>query len=384
MKKISSILKPKNIDNITIHENDCILDIDTILATLYIFYTGKINSFLMFELFKFCETFVLFDKIYCYPNLLYPVYDKAGNNDDNNLFYFPKLEKINYNILEKFVKDDFINLLDLGNLELQDAINKYPVISQSPTVDLLMGVSSEIQLNCQYIPSITNNNVYYDYIKLRSSLDIYSELAISYNKLSKGLLNDLNILKRKGRIKEILIPPIPALLFSKISKPNEIIDELIELRYKLKGLRNYFTEYKLKISDDSISIKESLRAYKELEAATKEISKHYDIQDVNLITEWKDGVSLLPKEFFTENKEFDYKGISKFFLGKPAEWIVTKIRNRKLGQLFSIKKKFIEIKNYNSLINKLWGKNLDNKEFEELKRLIGSNDNLYKIEAGKS
>jgi hypothetical protein len=118
-----------------------------------------------------------------------------------------------------------------------------------------------------------------------------------------------------------------ALILSRCSEPANIIDLTLEMKEKLRPLRQAFKEYENKFREPSASLKGSLRAAKDLKRSVEQLKLVEPKNGEYILSEWRDGLSLLPD---LDSLESSDTGLMKFFLSKPAEWVVNRIKTESL------------------------------------------------------
>jgi hypothetical protein len=186
-----------------------------------------------------------------------------------------------------------------------------------------------------------------------------STLMDAYYQLSKTLKNDIELLINRGRKIDLFIPPVPAILLNKVSKPEEIGEELLNMRRQFSKARENFREYMEKIQDDNSTLRQSLNASKSLGKQLKELTRPYDKRDITSMVHWDDLIDIIPENLTEVSLErLTIKEILKT-LGIPLKLIINKIKMRNVVHLFRLKKEFLEICNYNNLVRKVFGRTFE-------------------------
>lgn len=175
-------------------------------------------------------------------------------------------------------------------------------------------------------------------------------LQKEYTRISKNLKSEISKLTLYNTQRKIFIPPISALVFEKAKSEKDIFKAAEEIRYNFSDLRKTFSEYELKLKDDSLSIKESLNALNELESITSNINSKYPKGSIANISEWRDlGILLKLIDGISVD---DLSSLTSLFLGKPLKYLAYNLKKRKAKYLFEMVDNFLNIQNYGSLIQR--------------------------------
>jgi hypothetical protein len=213
---------------------------------------------------------------------------------------------------------------------------------------------------------------YLDAVQIEKSHHVYSLLFKAYAELSNSLRKEFEELQQYLKTNTVFVPPIMAMVLERASKPEDIVEIALELKDRFRPLREAFKEYEYKIGDPSLSLKNSLHAIKELKHSLEQLTSDQNTGNF-IVSEWRDGLSLLPDSDSLESID---TGLTKVFLGKPLEWIVNRIKNRKIIGLFNLKKEFLNIQDYHRLIRKVFSHELKEQELKEAEQYWSAIDRL--------
>ncbi len=218
---------------------------------------------------------------------------------------------------------------------------------------------------------------YLDAVQIEKSHQIYSLLFKAYGEMSESLRKEIEELQQFLKTNTVYVPPIMALILDRCSEPANIVELTLEMKEKLRPLRQAFKEYENKFRDSSVSLKDSLTAAKELKRSVEQLRLVEPKNGEYILSEWRDGLSLLPD---LDSLESSDTGLTKFFLGKPAEWIANRIKNRKLITLFNLKKEFLNIQEYHQLIKKVFSYDITEQDVQACSHYWASIDRLVQAD----
>lgn len=224
---------------------------------------------------------------------------------------------------------------------------------------ILMKLGLSKMMGISYTPPIQETVQTEDVLDKLNNHIFKSILMDAYSQLSKGLERDIKLLKEQGRKIDLFIPPITAVMLDRVSRPEDIAEELLNMRKKFTSTRNAFKEYAEKIMDDSLSLKESMNALSSLDRQLNEITKPYELKNVAMLAHWKDLIDIIPDKLReTKWEDLNVKAVSKLLLGLPLELLMNKLRMKETVHLFRLRREFLEISDYNKLVEKVFGKSL--------------------------
>lgn len=194
-------------------------------------------------------------------------------------------------------------------------------------------------------------NPYLDVSLYEQNIRAYSLLLAAYEQLSSSLRKEIGDWERYLAAKVLFVPPIMTLILRRCSSPKDIPQVFLDVRGEFEPLRRHFREYQARLRAHSSSVGESLKAISDLESAIRSLSSKYGDGSNFVLSEWQDGLALLPDVDSLEQVD---TGIVKFFLGKPMKWIAARVKNRKFLPLFNLRRDFYRTRNYPTLVQKVF------------------------------
>lgn len=217
---------------------------------------------------------------------------------------------------------------------------------------------------------------YLDAVQIERSHRIYTLLFQSYAQLSTSLRTQIEELQRYVGSETVFIPPLMTLLLKKCSRPADIPYEFLEMRQRFRVVRESFKEYEETIGDQTVPLEKSIKAINELKRSLTRLTSDEPDRTGMIISEWRDGLSLLPDLDSLEDIDTN---LAKILLKKPAEWIVNRIRNRKLIRLFDLKNDFLRTEGYFQLISKVFDYQLKSDDIEQSTHALSAADQLARM-----
>lgn len=218
--------------------------------------------------------------------------------------------------------------------------------------------------NCSYIPDQSGHcKMALSYLKKQNAFHV-SLLSRSYERLSKDLREDILRLVKAGSNKKIFLPPIPAIILNRATGIEDVVEKGIELRGQFADLRAQFTEYEMKICDDSLPIRESLEALNQLDAALNIISPPTEKSLATAITEWRDLTDV--SKVLDGLTSDEAVSLIKTGLGVPLKVIAQKLKTRKVSYLSVMRKDFLNI-----LIQRVFGHDISHYHIQSLRSSVG-------------
>ena len=275
-------------------------------------------------------------------------------------------------ILNDFFKANLIQIV--GGKQTYDELRMqfYDDVKDIETVDLWTDFGVDMGLYPELIYAIQNNHpiiphnsrTYKRTLKYVDDLnDVNTDLLIEeYNKVSESLSDEVKRLVKYGNRKTVYIPPISSLIFSRSETINDIVKNTIEIKEEFEKVRRTFAEYENTISDDSITLKESLSALNDLESIMNQINPKENSNFYSQISEWRDATNLI--KLMDGVSASDASSITNLILGKPLKYATNKFKIRKVKYLFQVVNDFLEIKNYGNLIQKLFKFEIDKEQLQ--------------------
>jgi hypothetical protein len=347
-KRINVAIHPPEDSAISV----CIQHFDTCTGLLQ----GEAFDFHKFlELTSYVESFVLYDKL----NVL-----KVDlKNISNRLSPFT-LELIKNNSVFTDLEHRIVALEGKYERLFYAFEGKTSVINNSIELGelFLEATADEQYFSIPYHVPIETLGTYLDAVQIEESYQVYSLLFKAYSEMSGALRKDFEELQHYLKSNTIFVPPIMAMILSRCSVPANFFEVMLDMKERFAPLRKAFKEYEDKICDPSASLRDSLRAAKELKSSVDQLRLVEQRNSEFILSEWRDGLSLLPDINSLESVD---TGLTKFFLGKPMEWLANRIKNRKIIGLFNLKKEFLNLREYNLLIKKLFSHELKQEDVEE-------------------
>jgi hypothetical protein len=141
-----------------------------------------------------------------------------------------------------------------------------------------------------------------------------------------------------------------------------VASTVLQVREEFTALRTRVSKYENRIQDDSLSIKESLGALDELESAVGAVVGKGDASVATQISEWKDLTDL--SKLLNGISVADAGSLTKIVLGIPAKILLGKLKKRKVSYLSSLRNEFLSIRNYATLAEKLFGREITKEHLE--------------------
>ena len=181
---------------------------------------------------------------------------------------------------------------------------------------------------------------------LRSSLtdQIYTLVARAFNTTVEDLLSeDLPY--------EAVIPPLGALLLSRCSKREEVIDKLLELRDEFADFRKTFRELEMQ-RREARSIKELRAIRAKTTRLLQAVATKYDNPDQSIM---ETTLGYAPDVINILANPLDPGRYKSELLKKPYEWISNWWCRRPASRLFSVTKKLEQLKLYGQLAPRVFG-----------------------------
>jgi hypothetical protein len=222
-------------------------------------------------------------------------------------------------------------------------------------------------LGLSYLPAPDEVEVLAASAELKRSRAFAGALGKAYGEMSRSSRQEITRLLEAGRHIDLFIPPIPALILSHISDPAELEDATLNLRHEMGPLRTAFREYEQTVQDDSTPLKESLKALQRLEAVSREATKAYDSRGAAAVAEWRDILDVFPSKLEDMDLDSLQEGkLVKFLLGKPLSQIAKALKFRRIIYLARLKERFLNIRHYGSLMQRVYGVELNPQQVKEL------------------
>ncbi|BAZ25551.1 hypothetical protein NIES4073_64570 [Kalymmatonema gypsitolerans NIES-4073] len=181
--------------------------------------------------------------------------------------------------------------------------------------------------------------------RLKSSLadDVYRVVAQAFETSVQDLIvDDLPY--------EVGIPPFAALLLSRCSKPEDVIDQILILRDEFTDFRYNFNELE-KQRRNAKTIKERKEIRLHITNLFKAVASKYDKQDQSI---FENVIGYTPEVIDLLQAPLDPEKYTGDLLNKPYEWIRDWWCSRPVSRLFSITKKLEKLDLYGQLVPRIF------------------------------
>lgn len=350
-------------------------------------YDDETRVRLLLRTFNMLEAICLYDKV----TVLLPVSppticsDGGGAPDEDSLyadqfdilFKLPGLHQIaeKEGIIQRIYGESWLKTVTSGKNRqaVAEGLGIYKPGSgevDEVTFELSFQLGYSSATGHSYVPDFEELPALAGSKEFRFSINVAHELQGAYDALSSSLSADIDALRKRGRRVGVFIPPIPAIILSKISTPQEIAEAALEVRENLAPLRKAFHVYEQTVKDDSLPLRESLSALRSLESIASALSKRYERHDVLSMTEWRDVFNIVPKDM----EDLDETGLNegkilKFLLGLPVKRLTKFLRNRRILYLLRLRERFLNIREYGTLIQKVYGFEISNSQVASFREI---------------
>jgi len=366
---------PTKFINVTTHppeESAISISLEHFDACLRLLEDDKFNFHKFLELTSYVESFVLYDKVNILKTPKFMASKPSQNLSPFTLSLVQSnsiLTQVNFGMVSGDRVESIIFSFHHDLSLIDNSINLGDIFFHA--------LVDEKEFSIPFHVPIETLGKYLDAVQIEKSHQIYSLLFKAYGELSGALRKEVEELQQFLKTNTVYVPPIMALILSRCSEPANIIDLTLEMKEKLRPLRQAFKEYENKFREPSASLKGSLRAAKDLKRSVEQLKLVEPKNGEYILSEWRDGLSLLPD---LDSLESSDTGLMKFFLSKPAEWVVNRIKNRKLMMLFNLKKEFLNIREYHQLIKKVFSYELTDEDVQACSHYWASIDRLVQAD----
>lgn len=174
-------------------------------------------------------------------------------------------------------------------------------------------------------------------------------LIKAYAELDQAMAREIADLRTFGRSIPVYIPPITGVVLEGARDLDVLANVALRVRDEMAETRNRFVQYESVIRDDDRPLRESLSAARSLQASMEEITKPHGAFDIRNIEEWKDMGTLIQAGLQGISTE-DANGLFQFVVGKPAKEVGKYLKRREVLHLAGLRKRFLEIREYGSLL----------------------------------
>ena len=109
-------------------------------------------------------------------------------------------------------------------------------------IEYMHHIGAFLQGNHLFHPSIHNSPGYAKALRVTESIAMNAPLVQAYKSMCGLLEDEIAHLESYRGVNGIVVPPIPALVLSRIDTPDQIMDELLALRARFSSVRAAFRE----------------------------------------------------------------------------------------------------------------------------------------------
>lgn len=245
-----------------------------------------------------------------------------------------------------------------------------PVVGLYGAVQQLLELSIESDLPIQYPwepnPRQTTElerEVLKRLLLIRSSQQSSDLINRSYRDLTRGIDERLGALRAKGRPVPIFIPPIAAIVMSDARNQDSVGRVALDFRDNLAPHRKAFTEYERVIRDDDVPIEDSVRAAERLQRSLDSLITEKHSRELLAISDWRDvvGAGAGVAEGATKGGVL---GVLGSLLGKPLQAVDRALQRREVMYMTVISDRFMKIRGYGRLVEKIFGVSPTENEYE--------------------
>ena len=323
-------------------------------GTIWLLNSGSFTIQNFVEFCNFIEAAVLFPRVYVSPNPC-PASGDSLRHVDNFTKIMATEGALRFVEFRNMAAEEDGSLTDDGRAfrerfgKMRDALRRQRRVE---IVDTVFGVAAHAMHGMTLYPSVHNRFAYIESLGAADSIRATLSLQSAYASLSRAAEEAVRSLNDYRGVDEVFIPPIPALIMGRASSLDDIPWVVLEYRERLASVRNAFVEYNLTISDPSVSLKKSLRAMALLKTVVEEISRPFDDQSKRVIAQWTDLAQLIPYDADFDPE--DVKSVTKLLLGKPLEFVLSRLRRRRFLPLYSLRSDYLRRDDIHALVKKLW------------------------------
>ena len=324
----------------------------------------------------FIENFVLHDQVLTIDYLDIDFDEDAAVRFDDDRFNKPDIEKsykkrIRKNIIlnDLYKSNDIIIREYYPDAAFYRSYKSRVELGLDPTEVYLSEdhsiIKEFLKLGLSFVPDFTKSMNSAISLIDKFNVENITRLTKAYFNLSGDLKKELSILASQGNNIQIFIPPISSIIFARSKNIGEVAKHTIEVKEEFAELRKNFDSYEKKITDSSLSLKESLEAHYELESSINLLFKKKSDSIPRTIVEWKDISTSI--KFIDGISASDISSLSNIMLGAPLKVLGNRIKKRKARYLFQLQDDFLNINNYGRLIQNLFKKEITDKHIRIIK-----------------
>jgi len=200
---------------------------------------------------------------------------------------------------------------------------------------------------------------------LEGLLDEIHRCVVSegYELLAKRLGFEADDFLADARPIGLPLPPFTSILLSRCTAPEDIAGKLFELRDEFSDLRESLATLEEERAA-SLSIKERNKIRKRVAATFSAVARRFDINGGVVLKDVLDYAGDAAEPMFDWSNPTSYRAS---LLTKPYEWVRDWWLRRPFAQFFHIAKEFRRIKEYNSLVQKVFGVEFEDEDIERFR-----------------
>lgn len=241
----------------------------------------------------------------------------------------------------------------------------------------LGGCLAEELMTTPYFPSSAYIKLYTKASPLRLDVSLYSLLIEAYTNLRESEATSIQMRNFIGGVRQPSIPPITAIILSKISSPKDYMEELLHWRNKFEPLRKRISELK-SLANSDIPMKKWVKEYRSLSNEISKFSRGFDFIDSRIEASKIDPIDFADIKATISNPSIDSSLDIKKVIGLGIDRIIQIIKRRKIQPLPSLKKKLKNLGKLSPYLEKVYGIDFNHADYELLNRFQRPVDELLK------
>jgi hypothetical protein len=204
---------------------------------------------------------------------------------------------------------------------------------------------------------------------------IERELLVLYAKLASDLRAKHAHGVMRGYPHRLFIPPIAALLLADAKRPERIPHLILEYRDKFAPLRHHLRELQAAVSSDTASMVDVERVETAMTQLSIRLSPDAVPPEIARVAFLRNFGGFLIKSLLKMG--LDYESLFKLLSTDAAEWLANRHKTRSAMVLLDIVQKYKSMKQYGTLIERVFGHELQADEIHALEHSI----NLRRVKA---
>jgi hypothetical protein len=178
-------------------------------------------------------------------------------------------------------------------------------------------------------------------------------LLTSYADFSHHARERFDRLAALGRPTPIFIPPIAAIVLSRVRTLEALGTAALDLRAELEPFRRRFTEYDSVIRNPEATLEEAEAAANRLTAGVDAILRTDQKFDLVAIADWREALALF-KVWLDGLAASDTPSLAKVLLGQPLKWLQQRLRRRDVMYLAYLADRFAKIESHAAILERLF------------------------------